>query len=92
MSTYGFIKLPSSDTQTPLLVTPQQAGDMLSLGLTRIYELLRAGELSSCHVGRARRVSTKSIVAYVDRQLATDNSGNHPQPMTNKADAHGVSP
>jgi excisionase family DNA binding protein len=93
MSRYGFIKFPSPDTQAPLLVTPQQAGDMLSLGLTRVYELLRAGELTGCHVGRARRISTSSIVAFVDRQLA---DGNRPelhsgQPTTSKAGAQGVS-
>jgi excisionase family DNA binding protein len=67
-------EFPTPDnTRAPLLVTPREAGTMLSLGVTRIYELLRGGELSSFHVGRARRISTQSIVKYVERQLAAQD-------------------
>jgi excisionase family DNA binding protein len=55
---------------TPLAVSPQEAGRLLSLGLSRIYKLLRAGELQSFEAGRARRITMASIHAYVARRLA----------------------
>jgi excisionase family DNA binding protein len=53
----------------PLVVRPRDACRMLSIGLTRLYELLQAGELESYRSGRSRRISVVSIHAYVERQI-----------------------
>ena len=58
----------------PLVVRPRDACRMLSVGLTRLYELLQAGELESYRHGRARRISVNSIRAYVDRQIASGSA------------------
>jgi excisionase family DNA binding protein len=54
----------------PLAVPPLEAARLLSCGLGHVYGLMDHGELESFSSGRARRVTTKSIEAYVARQLA----------------------
>jgi excisionase family DNA binding protein len=51
-------------------VPPREASRLLSIGESKLYELLRAGELSSFRIGSARRISTKSILDFVERQTA----------------------
>jgi excisionase family DNA binding protein len=58
-------------TPLPLSVRPKAAATLLSVGLTRIYELLNAGELVSFYDGRSRLITTDSIKAYIDRRVAT---------------------
>lgn len=53
----------------PLVVAPRTACHMLSCGLTRLYELIGTGELESYRDGASRRITTRSIRAYVDRRL-----------------------
>jgi len=55
----------------PLCVPPKVAGQMLGYGLTRVYSLLKSGELVSFLDGGARRITTESITAYVARKLET---------------------
>ena len=56
---------------SPLAVSPLEAGRLLSLGISRVYALMRAGELQSYQDSRTRRITMESIVAYIERQLAT---------------------
>jgi hypothetical protein len=56
----------------PLAVSPRQACQMLSVGLTRMYQLLNANELDSFLLGRSRRITTASIYKLIDRRLAED--------------------
>jgi excisionase family DNA binding protein len=65
-------------TAEPLVVRPRDACRMLSIGLTRLYELLQAGELQSYRSGRSRRISVVSIHAYVDRQIGSNRAGFRP--------------
>ena len=53
----------------PLGVPPNAAKAAIGCGTTKLYELLNAGELESYSIGRARRITTASIKAYVARQL-----------------------
>ena len=55
----------------PLVVKPRAACQMLSCGLTRLYELLAAGDLASYTDGRSRLITTDSIRAYVARKVTT---------------------
>jgi excisionase family DNA binding protein len=63
----------------PLAVSPRVASRLLSLGNTRLYQLIRNGELDSYIDGeRARRITMSSIKRYVSRQLrAQANGGGH---------------
>ena len=58
----------------PLAVPPLEAARLLSLGMTKIYRLMRAGELVSYRDGRARRITTASIHEHMARRLADDNA------------------
>ena len=63
------LRLVKADFSKPLAVPPRRACQLLSVGLTRLYKLLNNGELDSFRIGRARRITTASIHAYIDRQL-----------------------
>jgi excisionase family DNA binding protein len=56
---------------TPLVVSPREAARMLSLGVWRVYKLMKAGELASYEHGRSRRITVASIHEYIARRVAT---------------------
>jgi hypothetical protein len=45
----------------PLAVAPRIAGEMLNLGKTAIFSLLKSGPLESVLIGGARRITVESI-------------------------------
>ena len=59
-----------SPSVAPLAVPPQEAARLLSLGMWRIYQLMRTGELVSYRDGRARRITMASIHDRMARQIA----------------------
>ena len=62
---------PSAQASTtPLAVPPREACHLLSLSMSRVYALMRSGELDSYSDGRARRITMQSIHGYVERRLA----------------------
>jgi excisionase family DNA binding protein len=48
-----------------LLLTPEQAADVLSIGRTKLYELLATGELTSIRLGGCRRIPADAIRQFV---------------------------
>jgi len=50
-----------------LLLTPEDAAQLLAVGRTKIYELLRTGAIESVRIGAARRIPAAALTAYVDR-------------------------
>ncbi len=54
----------------PLAVKPREACRMLGCGITRLYELLAKGEVESYRDGGSRLITTRSIVARVERLAA----------------------
>jgi excisionase family DNA binding protein len=67
--------LPSSNAPAPvapLVVTPREACRLLSVCLSRLYVMLRSGELDNFYCGRARRIPLRAIEEYIARQLAAD--------------------
>jgi hypothetical protein len=53
-----------------LVVSPRRAKHMLDCGNTRLYELLKDGELASFLDGRSRKITVESIRALISRRLA----------------------
>ena len=49
----------------PLLLTPEEAADVLRLGRTTVYALMKAGELRAVHIGRSCRLSRSELERYV---------------------------
>jgi excisionase family DNA binding protein len=67
----------------PLAVTPRQACVLLSVCNTRLYELIRDGELESYLDGRSRRITMHSIHRRRMRLLASASAtraADTPQP------------
>jgi hypothetical protein len=66
---------PRERVVEPLVVRPRDACRMLSVGMTRLYELLNENALESyLHCG-SRRITVSSIHAYIERQLAASRGG-----------------
>jgi hypothetical protein len=57
-----------------LVVSPRRARHMLDCGVTRLYDLLNAGEIESFLDGRSRKITVASIQAYIQRRLAAADS------------------
>lgn len=58
------------EVSEPIAVSPKGACRALDYGLTKIYDLINAGELEVFKDGRATRMTTASIRGYVARRLA----------------------
>lgn len=54
----------------PLLFTPQQVAEHLSISRSKVYEMLATHELLAVRVGRALRVSSDELVALIERRSA----------------------
>ena len=50
-----------SATTVPLLVPPKEARALLRIGNTKLYDLVRNGELDLVKIGRASRITLTSI-------------------------------
>jgi excisionase family DNA binding protein len=61
---------PTQTQAAPLAVAPLAAARLLSVCVSKIYRLMASGELESFHSGKSRRVTTKSIDHYIERQIA----------------------
>lgn len=48
-----------------LLLTPEEAAELLGVGRSTVYDLLRLGLLPSVKIGRSRRVRVSSLRDYV---------------------------
>lgn len=49
-----------------LLLTPQEAAELLGIGRSKVYELMASGVLRSVKVGRCRRIPRKAIDDFVE--------------------------
>ena len=54
------------DSVQPLLLTVSQAAKLLSLGRTKVYELIATEGLPVVHFGRAKRVSMASLQRWIE--------------------------
>ena len=51
----------------PLCVTIDEAAGLLSIGRTRVYQLIAAGEIEMIKIGKSSRVTTESISSFLAR-------------------------
>jgi excisionase family DNA binding protein len=58
-----------------LLVSPEEAAHVLSIGRTRVYRLIATGELRSMLVGRSRRIPASALAEFVRRlEIGADSA------------------
>ncbi|RCS81183.1 DNA-binding protein [Brachybacterium alimentarium] len=53
-------------TMEKLCFTADEVADRLSVSKTRVYDLMRCGELPSVKLGRSRLVKAADLLAYVE--------------------------
>lgn len=53
-----------------LAYTPAEAGDLIGSCVSRVFKLIRAGELDSFKNGKSRRITHRAIEDYLARQEA----------------------
>ena len=61
--------LSTSRHSDALIVKPRTACRLLSVGNTRLYELINTGQLDSFLDGRSRKITVASIERYISRRL-----------------------
>ena len=57
-----------------LALRPTEAAEAAGLSRTRIFALLRSGELESIKVGRARLIPIASIEEFIERRRAEQSA------------------
>ena len=65
-----------------LLLTPEEAAEVLRVGRTTVYALMKSGDLRPVHIGRSCRLSHAELERYVHRLQAAPS---HPQPSPDAA-------
>ena len=66
---------PTSEVQprsmpARVLLTVEEAADLLHIGKTKTYALVKSGEIESVLIGRLRRIHVDAINAYATRLTA----------------------
>ena len=65
-----------------LLLTPEEAAQVLRIGRTTVYALMKSGELRPVHIGRSCRISQAEVERYVHR---LQDVPSRPQPSPDAA-------
>jgi excisionase family DNA binding protein len=50
-----------------LLLTAEEAADVLSIGRSKLYTLLATGDVPSVRIGSCRRIPWSALIEYVER-------------------------
>lgn len=56
---------------TQVLFTVDGVAEMLHLGRTKVYELLRSGDIASVSIGSARRIPSAAVDEFIERLTGT---------------------
>jgi excisionase family DNA binding protein len=60
-----------------VLLTVEEAAERLSIGRTKVFELVRTGMLESVTIGRCRRIPARALEPFVAK-LAQAGEEEHP--------------
>lgn len=56
-----------------LLLTPHEAAQVLGIGRSKLYQLMRAGTVASVRIGSCRRIPAASLPGLIEQlQLEAD--------------------
>lgn len=71
-----------STADRPLLLRLNEAAQALGIGRSTVYELIQAGELPVIHIGRAVRIPSAALAAWVERKAVVAASNRGPDDET----------
>ena len=69
-----------------LLLTPEDAADLLSIGRSKLYELIGDGRLASVRIDASRRVPMSALVEFVESLHKTWNQLPDERPARRRRD------
>jgi len=52
-------------TKLPMLYTPQEVAEIMSISRSQVYNLMNSNQLESVHIGRSRRITMDQIHEFV---------------------------
>jgi excisionase family DNA binding protein len=55
-----------------LLVSVEEAAELLGIGRSTLYDLLRVDAVASVHIGRSRRIPVDALQEYIRQLQAAD--------------------
>ncbi len=64
-----------------LLLKPEEAAEILSIGRSKVYELMGTGELASVRIGRCRRIPAEALSDFVAGLRDTSSSVQSTSPV-----------
>ena len=50
-----------------LLLTPLETAQVMGIGRTKVYELMKDGSIESVHIGECRRIPLAAVEAFIER-------------------------
>jgi excisionase family DNA binding protein len=65
---------PGGLSQQRLLLTPEEAAQVLAIGRSKVYDLLRSEEIFSIRIGGSRRIPVSALHEFVGRLCYTQNA------------------
>lgn len=64
----------ATEELSPLLLTPEEVAQMLRVGRSRVYDLMRSHRLISVKIGGSRRVPIAAVQQFIDELVRQEAS------------------
>jgi excisionase family DNA binding protein len=61
-------------TAMPEALTVKEVMEVLKVGKSTVYDLIRSRQLASFTIGRCRRIAVDSVAAYMRTRITEENS------------------
>lgn len=57
------------------IVTVEELCEMLVIGRTQAYKILKSNEIASVRIGRAHKIPKAAVIQYIDYQISVAKRG-----------------
>ena len=63
-----------TETRLPMLFSVEEVADILHIGRSTVFKLIKEGKIQSIKLGRSRRIPIDSMQNYVDDLISESNA------------------